>query len=407
MRTLLAALVLLASCTMPPSSTSATQSPTALPSATLLVTSSPSASPSPSGALQDLQVVAAGDVRGDHALVLQVNSSSIAGVASKVIIWDVPVDGSTARQLVTYTRGPQAFTDFDILSLSQQLSGDGRHLVLSDPLDVSGNGLVVVDLVAGSTQRIALEGIANQPRWSPNGESIAYRSAALGSPFSRDTGVWVVGASGGAARQVATSDIAAGSGATLVYGWTDPRSILYLQHGLRLVDTSTGNVTRMPGALTGVTIAAREKRPSMAIVFDDGAIQSGSGHVEVRDTISDAGRVVARYGQSEGTFLNEPRWRPGESDEILLFYAFGQGVAQRDELVIVDGVSGTRRTLPTASYVRSAAWTADGRQIMYASLTELRVRNADGSNDRVVFHPAPASGSETAFIAGVAAFAPH
>ncbi len=346
-------------------------------------------------------------MRGDHALVLQVNSSSIAGVASKVIIWDVPLDGSTPRQLVTYTRGPQLFTDFEILALSRQLSSDGRHLALSDPVDVTGNGLVVVDLVAGSTQRIALEGIANQPRWSPNGESIAYRGAILGSPLSKDTGVWVVSASGGAARQVATSDIAAGSGATMLYGWTDTRNVLYLQHGLRLVDTSTGSVTTMSGALTGVTIAAREKRPSLALVFDDDAVQSRSGHVEVRDAMSDAGRVVARYGQSEGTFLNEPRWRPGESDEILLFYAFGQGVAERDELVIVDGVSGTRRTLPTASYVRSAAWTADGRQIMYASLTELRVRNADGSNDRVVFRPVPASGSDSAFIIGVAAFAPH
>jgi hypothetical protein len=51
----------------------------------------------------------------------------------------------------------------------------------------------------------------------------------------------------------------------------------------------------------------------------------------------------------------------------------------------LDGVTGTRRTIATQSFVRSAAWSADGKQIVYANLEEVRVRGADGSNDRVLF----------------------
>lgn len=403
MRALLT-LTLLASCTMP-SSTSATPTPTSQSSEARPWTAPPALSASASPAFQDLKVVAAGAVRGERALVLQ-TSSSTGGVASKVTIWDVPLDGSTSRQLVTYTRIGSPYTDFDVTSLSRQLSSDGRYLVLSEPMDVAGQGLAIVDLVAGSARRIPIGGIANQPCWSPDGDRIAYRGADIGSVFTKDTGVWVVSAAGGPARQVATSDIAAGSGATLIYGWTDTRNVLYKQHGLHVVDSTTGSVMSVAGALAGVTIAARAKRPSVALVLDDAASRAIVGHLEVRDMVSSPGRIVARYGPTEGTFLTDPQWRPG-SDEILLFYAVGQGLAERHELVIVDGMAGTRRTIATPTYVRSAAWSADGQQIMYASLTELRVSDADGSNDHVVFHPVPAASSDTALIIGIATFAPH
>jgi dipeptidyl aminopeptidase/acylaminoacyl peptidase len=398
-------LVVLTSCTMPPSSASPTPSPMSRASETPSPTAAPRVSASPSPAFQDLKVVAAGAVRGDHVLVVQTSSSS-TGFASKVTIWDVPLDGSAPRELVTYTRIGTPYTEYDVMSLSRQLSSDGRYLVLSEPLDVAGHGLAILDLVAGSARLITLEGIANQPCWSPDGERIAYRGADIGTVFTQDTGVWVVNAAGGAARQVATSDIAAGSGATLIYGWTDARNVLYKQHDLHVVDTTSGHVTSIPGALTGVTIAAREKRPSVALVFNDETSRAPIGYVEVRDTIYGPGRIVTRYGPSEGTFLTDPRWRPGGNDELLLYYAFGQGVAERHELVIVDGAAGTRRTLPTPSYVRSAMWSADGQQIVYASLTELRARSADGSNDHFVFRPVPAASGDTPLIISMATFAP-
>jgi dipeptidyl aminopeptidase/acylaminoacyl peptidase len=130
------------------------------------------------------------------------------------------------------------------------------------------------------------------------------------------------------------------------------------------------------------------------------------GHVEVRDSAPATGRVVARYGPTEGAFLTGPRWRPG-ADEILLFYPTGEGVAERDELVIVDGLTATRRSIQTPTSVRSADWSADGRRITYGSLEEVRVVNADGSNDRALFQPVPSSSGDQAIALSIAAFSPR
>ena len=213
MRRLLAAVAVLLSCTASPvvsGSASPTATQTSLPPATT------SATPTPT--FRDLMVAAAGDVRGAHALALHVISSPTAGVPSQLRIWDVPIDGSPGRQLVAYTRGPQIFTEYDSLVLSRQLSADGRRLVLSDPVDVSGSGLLVVDLIAGTARKIAIDGGSDQPAWSPDGQRIAYRGFTLAGPLPKESGVWVVPAAGGGAQQVWASDRAAGSGASSSQG---------------------------------------------------------------------------------------------------------------------------------------------------------------------------------------------
>jgi len=82
-------------------------------------------------------------------------------------------------------------------------------------------------------------------------------------------------------------------------------------------------------------------------------------------------------------------------------------VAERDELVIVDGITGARRTIQTPSFVRSAGWSADGKRILYASLAEVRTADADGSNDHALFRPQAPRLNEQALVIGVAAFAPR
>jgi WD40 repeat protein len=335
-------------------------------------------------------------------------SSPASGFPNRESIWDVPLDGGSPRQLVTYTRAGGIYGDYDAISLLRQLSSDGHLVVLSDPVDAAGRGLIVVDLVAGAARMIAIDGIVNQPAWSPDGARVAYRHATIAGVLPKDDGVWIVSASGGDARQVVPG---APSGAMSVYGWTeDGGGVIFAptRDTLSLVVVATGAVAQIGGPTTGASpVAVRPKRPSIAVVLDESQPRGPLvGHVEVRDTAAAAGRVVARYGPTEAAFLTGPRWRPG-ADEILLFYPTGEGVAERDELVIVDGLTSRRRTITTPSSVRYADWSADGRRITYGDLHEVRVMSADGANDRALFQPVPSLPGEVAFALSVAAFLPR
>src|SRR5229473_2746134 len=182
----LVALALVVSCTAPGP---VLLSPSPSSSASSAESSSrPTPSASAAREFTDLKVAAATDVRGDHALVMQM-SSPTGGFPNRESIWDVPLDGGSSRQLVTYTRAGGIYGDYDVISLPRQLSSEGHLVVLSDPVDAAGRGLIVVDLVAGAARMIAIDGIVNQPAWSPDGKRIAYRHATVSEALPKDDGV--------------------------------------------------------------------------------------------------------------------------------------------------------------------------------------------------------------------------
>jgi dipeptidyl aminopeptidase/acylaminoacyl peptidase len=405
---LLIVVALLLSCTAPVTTPSQTPgretTPLSLPSATL-----PS---SPSLAFRDLKVTAAGDVRSDHVLASNLIASTTAGVPSQTRLWDVPLDGSAPRLLVAYTRGSQMFTDYDRLDLTRQLSRDGRRLVLSDPQDAAGSGLIVVDLVAGIARRIAIGEAADQPAWSPDGQRIAYRGFTISGPFQnlqKESGIWVTPSSGGTPQQVWTSDLDAGSGATTVFGWTEDGSGIAIGRGsakASLVEVATGKITDV-GAVRA--FAWRAKRPAVTLIVEDQIASPRSapaGHVEVRDTTLASPTTVARYGPDDGTFFIGATWSP-TSDDILVSYACGQGVRCRDELVIVDAASAARRVVSTATTPRAAAWSGNGDRIVYTDLFAMRTLKADGSDDRELFRPAPAGAGANSFLTAMIPFVPR
>src|SRR4029077_4614123 len=179
-----------------------------------------------------------------------------------------------------------------------KLSPDGRQLALTDPVDMAGTGLLIVDLVAGTTRPIKTETSAGNAAWSPDGQRIAYRGFTVTGPLQKEAGIWVVPASGGPAGEGWTGDGSARGLRTTIYGWTeDGASIAFSKAftDVSVVDVRTKAVTRISGPIHG--IAWRAKRPSAALVADEPIVAPSPtapfgapgnvgrpGRLEVRDT---------------------------------------------------------------------------------------------------------------------------
>jgi len=408
------ALAVVLSCSAP------TASPSAMPSVTVTATENASATPTPAIVLRDLSVVASGEPRGDHALVLVFENDGGPYGGGSNHVWDVPLNGATPRSLVAYTRAERPLGGFFGLDLSRQLSPDGRQIVLSDPVDVAGRGLVVIDLPTGATRVIATPDIADEATWSPDGQRIAYRGYALQGPLQKESGLWVVSAAGGVPRQVWASGQAAGTGATMIYNWTeDGAGIAITQFGsdVSVIDVASGALKRFAGTLHGV--AWRAKRPSVVIAEDqDVPLPSPTaprgapgnigrpGQVTIRDTTFAAPQIVYRH-DDVGTLLWEPRWNP-KTDDVLFHWVCGAGAAGRFEFVIVNAATRAVRTLATPGCVYSAAWAGDGTQLLYSDLASVRAMGIDGSNDHDLFRPGPPpNGAQPPVVGGIATFASH
>jgi dipeptidyl aminopeptidase/acylaminoacyl peptidase len=349
--------------------------------------------------------------------VLQLSSDE-PGADTAVRIWAVPLDGSATRLLVTYQRGPRLLTDNDPFDFARQLSPDGRRLVVTDAAEIAGTGLLVIDLVGGTAQKIATPTAADQPAWSPDGRQIAYRGFVASSPSTRESGLWVVDSAGGIPQQVWTSDQTPGAFVTFVFGWADSGSVAVTRdYGtLSVVDVGARTIAKAAGETHGV--AVRAKRPVVALALNDQPAPAASGgprgapgsvgrpgRVEIRDSALAAPRVAYRY-DDVGTLLSGPRWSP-VSDELVLHWMCGAGASQRDELVIVDAARGDARTQVVSQCVNSAGWSSDGSKIVYSGLEAVRVRNADGSNDHELFRPVFPVGAKQSIVADVIAFGPR
>jgi hypothetical protein len=391
-----------------PSAVTATPSPTATATATAEPSSAPTETP------RDIRLTAAGEFRGQHALVQQWTYEQ-AGIGEMIRIWDAPLDGSIPRELVAYHRGPQIVTQWDNSDIARQLSPDGRKLIVADALDVAGTGLFVIDLVSGSAAAIVTNGGADQLAWSPDGRHIAFRGFTVSPLLSHETGIWVVDAAGGAPTLVWRSDQTPGASVTMMRGWTGDGAGIAISRdtsSVSVIDVSTRTIAQIA---TGYIhdIAFRAKRPAVAIATSDPPPRSSAqgapgnigatGRLEVRDGPSGASRTAFSH-PNVGTLLWGPRWSP-TTDEVLLHWVCGAGAAQRDELVAVDVVKSSSRTMPVSGCVRSLSWSADGAKILYSLFDSVRVRNADGTNDKELMRAALPQGATQSYIGGVTGFA--
>ena len=369
-------------------------------------------------ALRTVSVTAAVAPGTDHVLALvQIDRGANGGGTTNV--WDVPLDGGQPRSLVEYTRAERPLSGGFAVDLTRQLSPDARRLVLTDVADVAGRGILIVDLVAGTTVVIPTPDTPDEPAWSLDGRQIAYRGFSLQGPLQKESGLWVVDAAGGTSRRVWTSDVPAGSGATMLYGWTENGAGLAMTQNYQnvsVLDIATGAVKVLATAVHG--IAWRNKRPSVVLARDqDVPLPSATGPrgaptnvgrpgaADVRDTTFASPRILFEH-PDVGTLLWAPRWSPA-TDEVLFGWLCGAGATCRDELVVVDAVTGARRVISTASTPYAHTWSANGKRIAYSDLSALHAMAADGSADREVFRPALAAGGVQPYITDVIGFAPR
>ena len=318
-------------------------------------------SPLPSTAGGGIEVFATGDLRGTYAWVVNVELAAQDRVTET--LYAVPMDGSAPKMALRRLRDK---TDMAIVPF-RQLSPDGTKLALEPaPLGpVAHDGLVVVDLAAGTMRELARgdQRFDAMPAWSPDGARIAYvRRNSGATPLTRDDGIWVINADGTGNRQVRLGGTHAE--ATAIFGWTaDGAGIAFALafEGLpyAIADARTGDVTGPAGIVFGLTPASwRTKVPQFAGAFSAGD-KGGEQRIDVADGIGKLPRTIWHEPPTDATIqeplLLNPRWSP-VGDEILYMRSAREG-----KLLRISASGGVPREVPIQGQPFKAEWLPDGR----------------------------------------------
>ncbi|WP_324717199.1 hypothetical protein U7230_02640 [Carboxydochorda subterranea] len=229
--------------------------------------------------------------------------------------------------------------------------------------DVEARGLTAFELLPG-------EGwVVEQPRFSPDGKSLAYLAA--GGTVNASIRI----------RDLATGkERALAEGATGGFDWTpDGRYLVYaalapVEGGRRqlsdlfAVEVSTAKSYRLSTGLRAFSPAISSDGRSVAFVQVDGT--SVGAHVAVADLSVEGGRPVIGpaerwYTGRDGTFAMSVAWQPG-SRRLAVGWA-GRG---RNGISLLEGPGDTPLSLveekgPVA--VANPSFTPDGRYLLYES----------------------------------------
>jgi dipeptidyl aminopeptidase/acylaminoacyl peptidase len=405
-RSLLSVVLLLAGCTAPVDTSSASPSATltAAPSPTFLPTASRTPTPLPSAASGGVEVFATGRLHGTYIWVV----GEVAEAQDRVTesLYAVPLDGSPARLVVRRLR-PRGVPGFGGQSsggivLLRQVSADGTKLALEQSTlgPAAHDGFVVVDMANGSITELA-RGDAQadtMPAWSPDGTQIAFarRTTTPGAP---DDGLWVIRADGSAIRRILPGSCCAQL--TRVYGWTADGAgiafaVTFEGADYSIANVASGVVTGPHGQVFGLTPATwRVQTPQFAGAFSQGD-KGGEQRIDVADGIGKAPRTVwhepSDFGNADPLLLNA-RWSP-IGDEILFLRS-----GSDSKVVRVAATGGAARDVPTVDQPTKAEWLPDGR-VVYISkakgipsytLAPAVVRVTDGTRDSVLL-PFPQTG---------------
>jgi Tol biopolymer transport system component len=370
-----------------------------LPQASAVVTPAPSAVPTatllPVGGFSKVQVAPLGSAKGDFVFATRDGSQGSE-------LWAIPLTSGGAAASVVL-RYPGNATPW----LSSRLSPNGRRFAFEMDRGDRVRRIAIADLTTGSVSWLRTDDSNQhdtQPAWDRSGERIAFvRTTQVAGQF--DGSVWVVNVNGTGLRQIVPSSPAA----TYVHEWTaDGRSVAFYQGvGYDVVDVANGSRVGMDKVVS----ADASWRNGLPALVAHGWDTVGSGdqqYIFVTDDAKTPRNVVVR-ARSTNDFLSSPRWRPG-GDEFLYVYTDAGAQPRRSELR-VRSLSGGERTVATEAgfpvwspdgssivYVRSeevAVPTAGGGRATALSNAELRIVDADGRNDRLLYRPQVGPGEST------------
>lgn len=256
-----------------------------------------------------------------------------------------------------------------------RLASDGRRVVVSrtedwDDFAQATTSIVLIDrdreraLVPGHH----LEGLAEYPRWSPNGRWVAFQlpraSGSGGRITSGPTDIWVVRPNGTERRRLLDAGALNHAGVLApedhAWDWSpDSRSIAYQRElpedrsltELAVVDVETGVVRR----LTAGWHPDWAPRGRLVAAVDDAGIF-------VVDASTTARRRIARNGK---TSFDVPVWSPDA--RRIAFYAgdptFGTSTTF---LYVVNSDGSQRRRLASIAWSTDRpCWTDDGKTLVY------------------------------------------
>lgn len=358
-----------------------------------------------------------GVLRGEYGFVL--NGGAITNPGAIAEMWAIPLAGGEPRLAVRYVNATTPFTATGDNALAQQLSPDGRRVVLSVVTPRSSGGqrlsLVIVELETGRTRMVGSDNADSneRPVWSPDGHRIAYIrrpdvNVPRGTTGGRfDDGIWLMNVDGTSARQVIPPG---GQGsASHLYGWTtDGRiasSYTFEQATLTLTDIISGVRTRI-GSFIGDPLGRlsfRSAVPRIAGSFTDLPNCLGT-YVLIADGAPE--RILVREPDKPNcpnVSFGNVRWNPTRDEVIYL-----RGVVGKNELYIHELSGATQRVAAQAEPLL-AEWSAAGTHLLYVHANaqepyvyplhgaELRYVRRDGSDERMIFAPrGPASLSDLA-----------
>lgn len=284
-------------------------------------------------------------------------------------LWRVPVVGGEPRRILD-----------DVTSAD--LSPDGSRLAFTRSIQVDGTvavALMVADADGSNAQEIARSDAgAQHPRWSPDGQSVAFVAARGGRVTQA---VLIVDVESKKMREL-TSDAKAGEVSSVV--WTpDSRSVIYVRaESVEAVVGSSARIYRHH--------VERDEAEVIGWTSHNGpmldVLANGSLVLDVRSPRDNLREIIP--GQSD-------RWltRGNSSDRQPVYSPDGKSVlfsSNRSgnlDLWMIDNASGTvRRITDDGAEDWDPAFTPDGKKIVWSSgrsgSLEIWIANIDGSGAR-------------------------